>query len=57
MAQGKYSEAESLLLSALEKNSNDADSLSNMAIVAHHLGKTEVFLVLANPCLLSIERI
>jgi coatomer protein complex subunit epsilon len=47
MAQGKYADAEGLLLAAQEKNSNDAETLINLVAVSQFLGKpTEVFFFL-----------
>ena len=44
MMQGKYDEAEKLLLAAQEKNSNDAETYINLAAVSQFLNRPhEVF--------------
>ena len=37
--QGKYSEAESALNEAMEKDPNNADTLVNMIVLSQHQGK------------------
>lgn len=42
ISQGKYEEAESILQDAMEKDSNNTDTLVNMIVVSKHVNKPEV---------------
>lgn len=42
ISQGKYEEAESILQDAMEKDSNNTDTLVNMIVVSKHINKPEV---------------
>lgn len=39
IGQGKYEEAEAALQEALDRDPNYPDSLVNMIVLAHHMGK------------------
>lgn len=39
IGQGKYEEAESALQEAIDKDSNNSDTLINMIVLSHHTGK------------------
>ena len=39
MAQGKFEDAESLVLQALDKDNNSAETLVNLSVLSQHIGK------------------